>query len=69
MFNPQGTQLLTASGDHTCKLWSAVSGDCMQTFQGHTDEVFSCAFNYEGNTIITAGKDNSCQIWGAVHAK
>jgi dynein assembly factor with WDR repeat domains 1 len=21
--------------------------------EGHTDEIFSCAFNYEGNTIIT----------------
>ena len=25
----------------------------LQTLEGHTDEIFSCAFNYEGDTIIT----------------
>ena len=25
----------------------------MQVLEGHTDEIFSCAFNYEGDTIIT----------------
>ena len=24
-----------------------------QVLEGHTDEIFSCAFNYEGNIIIT----------------
>jgi dynein assembly factor with WDR repeat domains 1 len=31
--------------------------------EGHTDEIFSCAFNYEGDTIITGSKDNTCRIW------
>ena len=26
-----------------------------QTLEGHTDEIFSCAFNYEGDFIITGG--------------
>ncbi len=34
-----------------------------QMLEGHTDEIFSCAFNYEGNTIITGSKDNTCRIW------
>ena len=25
----------------------------MQVLEGHSDEIFSCAFNYEGDTIIT----------------
>lgn len=25
----------------------------LQVLEGHTDEIFSCAFNYEGDTIIT----------------
>ena len=25
----------------------------MQVLEGHTDEIFSCAFNYEGDTILT----------------
>ncbi|RYY85909.1 hypothetical protein EON63_06680 [archaeon] len=34
-----------------------------QVLEGHTDEIFSCAFNYEGDTIITGSKDNTCRIW------
>lgn len=34
-----------------------------QILEGHTDEIFSCAFNYEGDTIITGSKDNTCRIW------
>ena len=36
---------------------------CVQTLEGHTDEIFSCAFNYEGDYIITGSKDNTCRIW------
>lgn len=37
--------------------------DWMQVLEGHTDEIFSCAFNYEGDFIITGSKDNTCRIW------
>ncbi|RYG48645.1 hypothetical protein EON67_07405 [archaeon] len=33
----------------------------MQKLEGHTDEIFSCAFNYEGDAIITGSKDNTCR--------
>ncbi len=28
-------------------------GTCLEVLDGHTDEIFSCAFNYDGHTIIT----------------
>ena len=52
-FNPQGSSVLTASADKTARLWDPETGNCKQVLEGHTDEIFSCAFNYEGNTIIT----------------
>lgn len=55
-FNPQGTRILTASSDKMARLWDADSGDCLQILEGHTDEIFSCAFNYEGDTIITGDR-------------
>lgn len=63
MFNNQGTRVITASSDNTCKVWDADNGILVQTLEGHDDEVFSCAFNYEGDTIITGGKDNKCVVW------
>ncbi|PIO27927.1 hypothetical protein AB205_0221900, partial [Aquarana catesbeiana] len=51
-FNAQGSRILTASSDKTACLWDPQTGQCVQVLEGHTDEIFSCAFNYEGNTII-----------------
>lgn len=90
-FNPQGTSVITASSDKTCRIWDVPSsqgtgawnggggageeasapgagegGGCAQVLEGHTDEIFSCAFNYEGDHIITGSKDNTCRIWKAV---
>ena len=55
--------LLLGSSDATCRLWDVDTGECRQILEGHTDEIFSCAFNYDGDTIITASKDNTCMIW------
>jgi dynein assembly factor with WDR repeat domains 1 len=65
----QGTRILTASNDQTCRLWEAETGDCLQVLTGHTDEVFSCAFNYEGSSMITGSKDNTCRIWRAAERR
>ncbi|KAL0168738.1 hypothetical protein M9458_036960, partial [Cirrhinus mrigala] len=52
-FNPQGSRVLTASVDKTARVWCVNTGACLQVLEGHSDEIFSCAFNYEGDTIIT----------------
>ena len=49
--------------DKSARVWETDSGDCLQVLEGHTDEIFSCAFNYDGDTIITGSKDNTCRIW------
>ena len=54
---------MTASSDKTSRIWDTATGVCRQTLEGHTDEIFSCAFNYEGDFIITGSKDNTCRIW------
>lgn len=55
-FNPQGNRLLTGSSDKTARIWDVQTGQCLQVLEGHTDEIFSCAFNYKGNIVIT-GKE------------
>ena len=34
-----------------------------KVLEGHSDEIFSCAFNYEGDTVITGSKDTSGAAW------
>jgi dynein assembly factor with WDR repeat domains 1 len=48
-----GNRVLTASSDRTARLWDVNTGECVQVLDGHSDEIFSCAFNYNGDTIIT----------------
>eukprot|EP00795_Rhopilema_esculentum_P016681 gene16681-8123_t len=56
IFNPQGNRILTAGSDKTARLWDPFTGECVQILEGHTDEIFSCAFNYEGDIILTEYK-------------
>ena len=62
-FNPQGTRILTASGDGTACLFNTQDGKCEQILDSHSDEIFSCAFNYDGDAIITASKVNVVKIF------
>jgi dynein assembly factor with WDR repeat domains 1 len=45
--------IIYLGADKTARIWDPLTGECKQIIEGHTDEIFSCAFNYEGNTIIT----------------
>ncbi|KAL0940592.1 UBP9-binding protein [Colletotrichum truncatum] len=41
LLNEAGDKVLTASSDHTVKLWSVTAGRCMYTFTMHEDSVWS----------------------------
>jgi WD40 repeat protein len=38
----QGSKLITASSDKTCRLWDCETGECLAVLEGHIDEIFSC---------------------------
>lgn len=62
-FSPGGSQLLTASQDHTARLWTVETATCVQVLEGHQDDLFFCAFSYNGDVLLTASKDNTCRVW------
>ena len=67
-FSPDGTRILTASADHSAKLWDAASGKLIASFN-HQDEVLQAAFSADGTRILTAGKDKTAKLWDAASGK
>jgi AbrB family looped-hinge helix DNA binding protein len=54
---------VTASDDHTARLWHAVSGQQLAMLEGHTDWVFFAAFGPGGSRIVTASSDRTAKVW------
>lgn len=60
--------LLTGSDDYTAKVWDYQTGICLQTLEGHTNNVTSVRFLADvpnGPLIITGSEDETIRIWNA----
>jgi WD40 repeat protein len=62
-FSPDGSRILSASGDMTLKLWDAHTGAELITLAGHQDTVNSCAFSPDGSRIVSASRDGTLRLW------
>ena len=65
-FSPDGQKIVSASGDNTVRVWSAVSGELEQTLKGHSDTVTSAQFSPDGQKIVSASGDKTVRVWSAV---
>ena len=48
VYSPDGSSVLTASGDGTARIWDAESGEELVTLSGHTDCVTSAVYSPDG---------------------
>ncbi len=62
-FLPNGKEALSASADHTLKLWNIRSGRAIRTFKGHDGIVSSLAISPDGKTAISGSHDNTVKLW------
>jgi WD40 repeat protein len=64
-FSPDGERIVTASDDHTARLWDATSGQEIITLRGHEDIVRSASFSPDAGRIVTASDDHTARLWDA----
>jgi hypothetical protein len=63
-FSPDGSRLVTASGDNTARIWDAETGSEIAVLRGHTDSVESAVFSSDGRRVATASIDCTARVWG-----
>jgi WD40 repeat protein len=65
-FNPEGTRLATACGDHTIRLWDVATGKEVCELRGHEAYVHAVAFSPDGTRLASASGDSTVRIWDTV---
>ena len=58
-----GRHVISGSYDNTLRLWDVTSGQCLRTFEGHTESVLSCHFSPDGRHVISGSSDNTLRLW------
>ncbi|MGD0505279.1 MAG: serine/threonine-protein kinase [Steroidobacteraceae bacterium] len=64
-YSPDGTRIVTASGDKTARIWDARAGVELIALSGHGDSVTSAAYSPDGTRVVTASGDKTARIWDA----
>jgi WD40 repeat protein len=71
-FTPDGKHVVTASFDHTLKLWDASTAKEIKTFggpNGHRDMVVTLALSRDGTRLASGGQDNLLKVWDVPTSK
>ncbi|HEY3992458.1 MAG TPA: hypothetical protein VGM01_06205 [Ktedonobacteraceae bacterium] len=63
-WSPDGLHIATASNDDTVKIWNALTGDLVCTYQNE-DEVYALAWSPTSKLIASGSNDNTVHIWNA----
>jgi WD40 repeat protein/predicted Ser/Thr protein kinase len=64
-FSPDSKRLVTASLDHTARVWDIPSGTELAVLSGHTAALLCAVFSPDGTRILTASEDKTAKLWDA----
>ncbi|KIM19665.1 hypothetical protein M408DRAFT_31025 [Serendipita vermifera MAFF 305830] len=65
-FSPDGTRIVSGSGDNTIRVWDAETGETVVgPLEGHTNSVNSVSFSPDGRRIVSGSSDYTIQVWDA----
>lgn len=65
-FSPDGTRVVTTSGDGTAQIWDIGSESELTRLEGHLWPVLDAQFSPDGARIVTALADTTAIPWAPV---
>ena len=64
VYSPDGSVLASGTEDNNVvKIWDAQTGQCLQTFTGHTQRVNAVVFSLDGKTLASVSSDGTILLW------
>lgn len=64
-FSPDGTRLLTASLDHSARIWDAHTGQPLTEPMKQSGAITMAQYSPDGKWVVTASRDHTVQVWDA----
>ncbi|PYI84930.1 MAG: hypothetical protein DME26_12310, partial [Verrucomicrobia bacterium] len=64
-FSPDGRRVVTASLDHTARIWDVATGEPLTPPLRHDDQVLDARYSPDGRRVATASADGGVRIWDA----
>jgi WD domain, G-beta repeat len=62
-YSPDGSRVLSASGDKTIRAWDARTGEELRRFDGYAGEVNACAYGPDGSCVLSASGNDTLKLW------
>ncbi|HLA45071.1 MAG TPA: WD40 repeat domain-containing protein, partial [Aggregatilineales bacterium] len=69
ILTPDQNRIVSASGDHTLRIWGLTSGISHSTLHGHTGAVNTVVISPDGQLIFSGGEDGVIRCWDAGTAR
>lgn len=63
-FNVGATQLVTVSGDYTAKMWDALTGKVLHTWE---QKMYIKSCDWVGNTVVTGNNESKVSVYDATN--
>jgi WD40 repeat protein len=64
-FSHDGATIICGTSDRNIQLWGAISGQLINTLQGHSDHVISVEYSFDDRFIISQSFDRTTRVWDA----
>ena len=60
---PDGKRAVSASDDHTLKVWDLDTGRALRTLEGHCPDVSGVTVTPDGKRAVSASGDHTLKVW------